>query len=369
MKSLLFSIILLALGFYAYSGYFIITILAISFLIFFHELGHFIAARLQGVKVEVFSIGFGETVFERNFKNTKYKISAIPLGGYVQLKGQDDSDPNKINNDPDSYYVLSPIGKIIILFAGPAFNFILAFFLYIVLAYMPQQRLAPVVGTVLPNSPAYMAGIISGDKILKINNISIKEWKDVSALISSDKQISIQINRKNEIINLNLTPKIGKSTNIFGEEIQKPLIGIAPIGEYTQITNSQSPISYAINETLSASKLIFVGVGKLISGSVPLKEMGGIVQITDITSKAASTSITLLLSIIALISVNLGVLNLLPIPALDGGHIVFNIYELITRNKVPQKAFAYLTYAGWAILATLMIIATFNDIMRISGLY
>lgn len=367
MKSLIFSATLLLLGLYAYSGYFVITVLAISFLIFFHELGHFLAAKAQGVTVNVFSIGFGEALYSKQIGKTKYQISAIPLGGYVQLKGQDDQDPSASSTDPDSYSSLSPLGRIIVLLAGPGFNFILAFFIYIMLGFLGEQRLAPVVGNVALDSAAASAGIVAGDRILSINDKEVREWNDISPLVKTQ-DTKILIYRNGEMT-ITLKPKLSDSVNLFGEPIKKPLLGISPSGETTMIYHRSDAISYALKRTIEASKLIFTGIGKLISGVVPAKEIGGIVQITDITSKAASVSMELLLGIVALISVNLGVLNLLPIPALDGGHILFNAYELITRRAVPKKAFEYLTYAGWVILATLMLVATFNDIMRLSGGY
>lgn len=364
MKSLIFSIALLLIGLYAYSWHFLITVLAISFLIFFHELGHFSAARFLGVRVNVFSIGFGEAVYSFRKNQTEYKLSAIPLGGYVQLKGQDDADPTARSDDPDSYNSLSPLKRIVILIAGPGFNFLLAFFVYIMLGFLGEERLSTVVGNVAPNSAASIAGIKPGDRILSINDNAVSQWSDISPLVSTQES-KVVLQRGNEKLTLITHPKIGEGVNLFGEQISKPLLGISPANETVTIYHRLDAISYAASQTWQASGLIFTGIGKLISGVVPMSEVGGIMQITDITSKAAKTSLQMLLAIVALISVNLGVLNLLPIPALDGGHIVFNIYELVTKRAVPKRAFEYLTYAGWAVLGTLMIVATFNDIVRI----
>ncbi|AQW83195.1 RIP metalloprotease RseP [Campylobacter pinnipediorum] len=369
MKSIFFVILMLIVGIYAYSWHFFVTIFVISFLIFFHELGHFLVARFFGVCVNTFSIGFGEKIFTKRVNNTDYCISAIPLGGYVQLKGQDDTDPKNRNYDSDSYNTLSPIKRILILFAGPFFNLILAFFIYISLGFMGNEKLAPIVGTVLDNSAAKQAGIMVDDKILMINNKIIKEWDDIGKQVSIN-PTKITLQRDDKQLTIKLTPKIGESKNIFGETIQKPLIGISPKGDFVKVYHTGfSSISYAFDETIKASKLIFLGFEKIITGIVPIKEMGGIVQITDITSKAAKTDVAILLLITALISVNLGILNLLPIPALDGGHIIFNAYELIFKKEVSEKVFAWLTYIGWAILLTMMLVATFNDIMRLGGFY
>ena len=358
---------MLCIGLYAYSFYFLVTVLAISFLIFFHELGHFLAARTLSVKINTFSIGFGEKIYTKNVGGTDYCLSAIPLGGYVQLKGQDDTDPKAKNYDTDSYNVLSPIKRIYILFAGPFFNFILAFFIYILLGSIGVERLAPSVGHIAEDSAAASAGLAKNDKILAINGVKINEWDEISKNVKLEPS-TILIDRNGSQMTINLTPKIGETINLFNEKVQRPLIGISPNGEVIKIYHTGlAGINFAFSETIEASKLIFKSFTKLVSGAVPLKEVGGIVQIADVTSKAAKISLGVLLTIVALISVNLGVLNLFPIPALDGGHILFNLYELIFRREVNERVLTTLTYCGWALLLGIMVLATFNDIMRLSG--
>ena len=367
MKGILFTLALLCIGLYAYSFYFLVTVLAISFLIFFHELGHFLAARTLSVKINTFSIGFGEKIYTKNVGGTDYCLSAIPLGGYVQLKGQDDTNPKAKNYDTDSYNVLSPIKRIYILFAGPFFNFILAFFIYILLGSIGVERLAPSVGHIAEDSAAASAGLAKNDKILAINGVKINEWDEISKNVKLEPS-TILIDRNGSQMTINLTPKIGETINLFNEKVQRPLIGISPNGEVIKIYHTGlAGINFAFSETIEASKLIFKSFTKLVSGAVPLKEVGGIVQIADVTSKAAKISLGVLLTIVALISVNLGVLNLFPIPALDGGHILFNLYELIFRREVNERVLTTLTYCGWALLLGIMVLATFNDIMRLSG--
>lgn len=369
MKSILFTLTILALGFWHYGINFLATILIISFLIFFHELGHFLAARKLGVHINVFSIGFGQKLLSKKVGDTTYCISAIPLGGYVQLKGQDDTNPSARNDDPDSYNSLSPLKRIFILFAGPFFNIFLAFLLYIVLGHIGVQKLAPVVGSVLENSAALSTNIQKGDTILAINGVEVKEWDDISKLVTNE-PMDISLQRDGRILDILLTPKIGKTYTIFKEEIQKPLIGISPSGKLTMIYHTGlNSLKYALRETIEASKLIFVSLEKLVVGVVPVKELGGIVAMSDITSKAAGISFSALLIITALISVNLGILNLFPIPALDGGHILFNTYEFIFRKPVSPKVFSTLTYGGMALLFALMAFTIMNDIFRLAGGY
>ncbi|EAJ8699238.1 RIP metalloprotease RseP [Campylobacter coli] len=365
MKSLLFLALILILGFKFYSIEFLATILVISFLIFFHELGHFLAAKSLGVKVEIFSIGFGQSLFECKFKGTKYRLSALPLGGYVKLKGQDDMQPGLENQDQDSYSILSPMKKIYILFAGPFFNLILAFFLYIIIGNLGLNKLAPQIGNIAPNSAAQEIGLQKNDTILEINGVKIQSFDEISKHLSLE-PLKILIDREGKNLEFTLTPKIGQGYNDFGQIVEKPQLGVSPNGTSTLVKHQGlESFKYAIQESFQASTLIIKGIIKLISGEVEAKNLGGIITMTEITSKAAQNSFTLLLFITALISINLGILNLLPIPMLDGGHILFNLYEMIFRRKVPPRAFEYLSYGGMALLLSLMVFATFNDIMRV----
>ncbi|HEC1770487.1 TPA: RIP metalloprotease RseP [Campylobacter lari] len=364
MKSYLFLFIILAIGFKFYSFSFLITLLVISFLIFFHELGHFLAAKHMKVDVEIFSIGFGRAVFKKTYKNTEYRLSALPFGGYVKLKGQDDLNPSEKNYEPNSYNTLSPLARIYILFAGPFFNFFLAFLLYIAIGFLGVQKLAPVIGNIAPNSAAQKANLQIGDKILAIDGVKIQSFEEIGKLVYI-KPTLLSIERDGKLINITLTPQIDQGYNEFYQKVQKPLIGIAPKGEFVTIYHPGiNSLKYAYEESIEASLLIFKGLAKIISGELDAKNMGGIITMVDITSKAANTSIVVLFLITALISINLGVLNLLPIPALDGGHILFNLYELIFKKEVPKVCFEYLSYFGMALLLSLMVFVTYNDIAR-----
>lgn len=348
---------------------FVISLLVLSALIFFHELGHYWAARLMGVCVEVFSIGFGKKVASFHKWGTEWKIALIPLGGYVKMKGQDDSDPTKKSYDDDSYNVKTPMQKIFILLAGPLANFILAFFLYFVIALGGPQILSPVIGKVVKDSPAFIAGLESNDTVRSINGIEIATWIDMAKHIEhSTGALDIEVERKGFIEHKVLTPKITETTNMFNETIQKKMIGIGSAGKFHKLELSVSEtLSYATEQTVFASTMIFTGLKKLIVGEVPAKELGGVISIVKITSDATEYGWMSVLAFAALISVNLGVLNLLPIPALDGGHIMFNLYEFIFRREASEAIIIKLTIAGWAILVSLMGLGIYNDINRLMG--
>jgi len=342
-------------------------LLVLSFLVFFHELGHFIAARFFGVKVHVFSIGFGKQVFAKEWRGTTWQLSLIPLGGYVKMKGQDDSNPALVEVGDDSYNTKKPWQRIVILFAGPFANFLLAAILYFSIAIMGASTFAAQIGTVQKDSPAFHAGIQKDDLIVRINNVEIKSWEDIGKIIvNSQGPLKFYIKRNNNLIVKTINPYISDSQNMFKEKIKKRMIGISPSGKVIQLDLSLSEsLVYAYEKTIFASTMIFQGVQKLIQGIIPSSEVGGVITIGKVISDASESSIIALLTITALISVNLGVLNLLPIPALDGGHIMFNIYEMITRRKPSDKVFMILTITGWVILGSLMLLGIYNDINRI----
>ena len=345
----------------------IIALLILSALIFFHELGHYSAAKFFGVYVEVFSIGFGKELFSFNWLGTKWQISAIPLGGYVKMKGQDDLDPTALSHDNDSYNCKKPWQRIVILLAGPIANFLLAWFLFYAIALGGPKALSPIIGMVTKDSPAQIAGLLKNDRILSINGEAITQWDELSeAIVASTSTLTLQVQRGNALQFIALTPRISESTNIFKEKIYKRMVGIAPSGTtHVLALDVIQAIGYASKETLNSSLMIFQSVQKLITGVVPAKELGGVVSIVKITADATAYGWMSLFFFAALISVNLGVLNLLPIPALDGGHIVFNLYEII-RKKAPSEAvITQLTIGGWVILMGLMSLGLYNDITRL----
>lgn len=345
-------------------------IIVLSLMIFFHELGHFSAARYFGVTVHTFSIGFGKKIYSKYYKGTNWQIAMIPLGGYVQMKGQDDSNPALMETGDDSYNTKKPWQRIIILFAGPLANFLLAAVLFFAIGMMGSQELSPTIGQIIKDSPAQKAGLQVGDKIVDINNNPITTWNDLSQNIkeSGDGVLHITFERMGYLSSVVVNPKVGESKNIFGETIYKKMVGISPAPKVIEVErNLFESIAFGLDKTYEASKMIFQGLQKLLAGIVPTSEVGGVISIGKVISDASEIGIIALFSISALISVNLGVLNLLPIPALDGGHIMFNLYEMITKRKPNEKVLINLTIGGWVILISLMVLGLYNDINRLLG--
>lgn len=348
-----------------------IALLILSFLVFFHELGHFIVARICGVKVEVFSIGFGKKLVSWRFGQTEYALSMIPLGGYVKLKGQDDSNPKLKNYEADSYLSKSPWQRIAILLAGPFFNLFLAFLLYVAVGLLGKASLLPVVGEVKESYPAAQAGIKAGDTIVAINGKEIKTWEELdSMIIESQGELELTLQRGQgelkENLSVRILPTEQEAQNIFRENITRKIIGISSAGAVGMVHHKGlDSIVFGIDESIKASTLIAQSIIKLISGVVPSSEVGGVVSIVSVIGSASSSGLTHLLWLTALISVNLGILNLLPIPALDGGHILFNLYEVIMRKAPSENVMYYLTLCGWAVLLGLMLLGLYNDIFRL----
>lgn len=352
----------------------LISLLVLSVLIFFHELGHFLVARIFGVKVEVFSIGFGKIIASKTINGTTYALSALPLGGYVKMKGQDDFDPSKKSADPDSYTAKAPWQKICILFAGSGANVLLAFFIYAAIGFFGATAMLPVVGEAIEGSPAQSAGLLEGDKITAIDGKKIKSWRDLSDEIAAKVGERGEDSRAIEIIferggveqKATLTPQIREGKNIFGESVKQGFIGIKAKGEVGKITYALSEIpAFALGETIFGAKIIVLGLQKLIVGILPINQLGGPIAIVQAISQAHDIGLVALLSLSALISINLGILNLLPVPALDGGHIVFTAYEWVSRRAISLKTMLRLTVFGWILLGALMLLGVYNDISRL----
>ena len=346
-----------------------VALLVLSALIFFHELGHYLAARAVGVYVEVFSIGFGNKIASFRRWGTEWRIAMIPLGGYVKMKGQDDTDPSKKNYDDDSYNTKTPLQRMFILLAGPLANFALAYVLYFFIALGGPNALSPVIGEVVKDSPAFIAGLEANDTVHAINGVAITTWNEMADVIANAKgSLELQIRRGDLLEFKIITPQMRETTDIYGDTVQKKMIGITGAGVTHRLDlDFFETLSYAADQTVFASTLIFTGVKKLITAEVPASELGGVISIVKLTSDATDAGWMAVLFFAALISVNLGVLNLLPIPALDGGHIMFNLYEFITRHVPSEAVIIKLTIAGWVVLFGLMGLGLYNDINRLLG--
>jgi regulator of sigma E protease len=343
-------------------------VVVIGILVFFHELGHFIAARLCGVGVDVFSLGFGPKILKKKVGRTEYCVSAIPLGGYVKMVGEESGATIDPKDKPLSFTHKSLFQKSIIVAAGPAFNFILSLFIFYVLyQFSGIYMAAPVVGKVLDDTPALSAGLKSGDIIKEINQHPIESFEDIARVISSGtgEKLTIIIERGEQITSVELVPEKRVGKNIFGEDEDKYVIGILGTGDtFHKSLNPLQAMGRSLADTYGLVKLTILSVVKMITGSVSADNLGGPLMIAQMAGEQAKAGVINFAWFIALLSVNLGIINLFPIPVLDGGHLLFFGIEAVTGKSVSEKLREKLIQFGAAILVALMVFVFYNDIVR-----
>ncbi len=346
---------------------FIVAVLMLAFLIFVHELGHFTIARICGVKVEVFSIGFGKKLCFFKLFGTQFALSLIPLGGYVKLKGMDKEENETNESANDSYVQKSPFKKLWILFGGAFFNFLFAILVYFFLALGGEKVLLPVIGDLEKN--ALEAGLLKGDKILSINHKKIASFREIRSVVARARgELVLEIERNHQILEKRLTPKIVaviSDSNDPNEIIKYKVIGIKPDMQKTGVVSYS--LFQALEKALSRFKegvvLIADSLRRLITGSASVKELSGVVGIVGALSHASSLSMLLLFG--AFLSINLGILNLLPIPALDGAQMLGVIFKNIFKITLPAFMQNALWLAGVGFLVFIMLLGLFNDITRL----
>ncbi|MFP6197331.1 RIP metalloprotease RseP [Helicobacter pylori] len=346
---------------------FIVAVLMLAFLIFVHELGHFIIARICGVKVEVFSIGFGKKLCFFKLFGTQFALSLIPLGGYVKLKGMDKEENGTNETADDSYAQKSPFQKLWILFGGAFFNFLFAILVYFFLALGGEKVLLPIIGDLEKN--ALEAGLLKGDKILSINHKKIASFGEIRSVVAHARgELVLEIERNHQILEKRLTPKIVaviSDSNDPNEMIRYKVIGVKPDMQKTGVVSYS--LIQAFKQALSRFKEGVVLIGdslrRLITGSASVKELSGVVGIVGALSHANSVSMLLLFG--AFLSINLGILNLLPIPALDGAQMLGVVFKNIFHIALPTPIQNALWLAGVGFLVFVMFLGLFNDITRL----
>jgi len=348
-------------------------IITISILVFIHELGHYCVARYFNVKIEEFSIGFGkELIGITDKKGVRWKICLVPLGGYVKIYGYDRSLMDKATeiNEKVAFYAKSCLERFLIVAAGPLINYLLAIIIFAgFYCYFGKTELPPIIGEVITSSPAEKAGLREGDKIVKANNKSVKNFGDVQQeiLISGFSSSTLTIERKSEELTVNIMPEEIIISPPEEKKAKKTLrIGIIAKNEpiHTKIGIFSSLLE-AIDATIDMSALTLKAISQMIVGKRSLDEIGGPVAIAKESGKSIAKGVEMYLLFIAMLSVNLGLLNLLPIPVLDGGHLVFILYEAITGKLPNPKTKNILLQLGAIIIIFLIIISVSNDIQNL----
>jgi len=325
------------------------TIIVLGAIIFFHEFGHFIVAKLSGIKVNEFSMGFGPQILKIKGKETDYFIRLLPLGGYVKMEGEDaaTSDPRAFNNKP-------PLTRLAVILAGPLMNFLIAAILLSAISF--SSGIATTQVTVIPGEPAAEAGIRDGDVIYAVDGIKVNSWEDVVDRISNrpKEQVEITVSRNNTLITYNVTAKEDPDT-------KRGIIGIKTVVVKHSLSRS---LQFGIQKTFWITKMILVGLAQMLTGKAAVDVVGP-VGIFQIVEEAAKNGIFQVMYIAALISINLGLFNIFPIPALDGGRCVFIILEILRGKPIDLEKEGFIHFIGFVILMIFMIIVLFKDISKL----
>jgi regulator of sigma E protease len=347
------------------------TLVVIGVLIFVHELGHFLVAKYLGVGVEVFSLGFPPKLLHKQVGETDYRISIIPLGGYVKLMGENPSEeiPPELESKSFSHRPLAQRSAIVA--AGPLFNMLFAIIaLSLVFTFAGIPYFNTEIGGVQPQSPAEEAGLQKGDLILSINDQPVQRWEELSKIIrtSGDKSLVIKFRRGTQAMQVNLKPRASETSNIFGEKVSAMLIGVSAPEKYE--IEKIDPISawgHGITYSYRILEVTVLSFAKLITQKVPLNTLGGPIMIAQVAGKQAEQGVSHLVHFMAVLSINLALLNILPIPMLDGGHLFFFILEAVRGKPIPIKHREIAQAIGLTLILTLMFFVFYQDILRLMG--
>ena len=343
----------------------IALLIVLGIVVFVHEAGHFLAARWAGVRVDAFSIGFGPAILKWHDKhNTVWKLCCLPLGGYVSIYGQEDMFNRKkykaLPKDKKiGHYLSVPAWKqFIIIAAGVFMNFMLAWVIYSAdFMFRPRTIQLPVVGQVVRDSVAFQAGVRAGDIVMKIDNANIENWGEliIAKELADKHDASVLLARKDKLITVTLAPA--------------ERWGLIADGSRTMFRKKSffGAIYSGLRETYHQSKTLLIVLKQIITGERSSKQLGSFITIAQVSGHALETGFFVFLSIIALLSVNLGVINLLPLPVLDGGYLLILIIEAIIRRKLGGKAMEITILIGWILIALLFAFTMWNDIARVFG--
>lgn len=374
----------------------IYAIIVLGILIFVHEFGHFIVAKLFNVRVDKFSLGFGPKLFGKQIGETEYLLSAFPLGGYVKMFGEGgaiegsatpasaDTDTEKTYDEESgealdampelteaekarSFAHKPPLARIAIVMAGPVFNLVFAWLIFILLCILGVPTVTARIGEAIKDKPAARAGVLKDDVVTAINGKAITQWDEIAGVIAAGKgqPINLNVKRNNQDLQFTITPEARVSKNLFGESISGYAIGIAAAGEI--VTEKSNPLQAVVKGSVQTWKVIdltVMSLVKMIQRVVPMDSVGGPIMIAKMAGETAQMGISAFLAFMALLSINLGILNLLPVPVLDGGHLFFFFCELVIGRPVSQKLREYAQQVGLFLLLSLMVLAFYNDIVR-----
>lgn len=361
--------------------YIVPFIVLLGILVFVHEFGHFLIARLSGVQVTDFSIGFGKQLWGFTDKhNTKWKICAIPLGGYCQFLGDADaasagsSEEVKELSEEDkkkAFPFQNPWKKLAIVLGGPGFNYLFAIIVFtLMFAFLGKFSFPPVVGEVVAGGAADKAGIVKADRILSINGHEVESFSEITTEISltTGGVAEVKLDRAGEVMELSVPLEMMK-VEANGQTTERPMLGIKSMNTMELDHERMSlPAAFveACSETWRITEGTLRGVGQMITGKRGSEDLGGILRIAEMSGDISRKNGMLdFIAFMALLSINLGLINLFPIPVLDGGHVVIYLVEIVSRREINAKVKENLFKAGFALILALMIFATWNDFVHL----
>lgn len=359
-------------------GYLIPFLFVLTIVVFFHELGHFSVARWFGVKVDVFSIGFGREIFGWNDRHgTRWKVSWIPLGGYVKFAGDENAasvpDRDKLAAIPEEQkaglFHFKPLHqRAAVVAAGPFANFILAIVIFAsVFMFAGRQVSTPLVGEVVEGSPAAAAGFLPGDMIVSIDGSSVQSFEDIQIYVSTTPAtMTFVVERDGDQLTLVATPQINEITDRFGNVHKVPQLGIRQGGASEVVrSNPVAAVWQGVKHTGFVVEQTFAYIGRMITGRESADQLRGPIGIAETSGQIATAGIVALMMLTGLLSVSIGLLNLFPVPLLDGGHLLYYAVEAVRGRPLGEEAQEYGFRIGLALVMTLMIFATWNDLSRL----
>lgn len=354
----------------------------ITLVVFFHELGHFLAARYFGVKVLVFSVGFGKEIFGWNDKHgTRWKLSWLPIGGYVKFSGDADASSRPDNEaasqmtaaEKAQTLTYKPVSqRAAVAAAGPFANFLLAIVLLTGLfLYTGHSVIAPVIGQVTKGSPAAQAGILPGDRVTSIDRTKITDFQQLPQIISlsGGETLAIGLERQGRPLTVNVTPKLMSTTDVLGNPTSQMVIGVRPDPKAPVTREMYGPVgafNAACAETWNIIRSTIVGVSQMITGRASTDQLRGPVGIANMTRQVADFGFLPLLNLVAILSVSIGLVNLFPIPLLDGGHLLYYAVEAVLGRPLGERAQDVGFRLGLVFVLGLMLLTTWNDLVRLN---
>ncbi|TFU06247.1 RIP metalloprotease RseP [Polymorphobacter arshaanensis] len=352
-------------------------IVVIGVLVFIHEAGHYLMARVFGIKADTFSIGFGREIAGWTDKRgTRWKLSALPLGGYVKFAGDlnaaSEPDPDAAQMPPEEYaktFQAKPMWqRALVILAGPLTNFLFAILVFAVFFMTYGHAFTPaIINGVQPGSPAAVAGLQTGDKIIALDGQTVERFEDVVRVVTINPgtPIDARISRDGVERQLTITPKVVAETDRFGNAYTRGMLGVTSAGRIVERRSPVAAVYFAVQETWLLTRTMADTLVQVVTGRRAVNELGGPLKIAQFTGQQATLGLPNLVQFMALISINLGFINLLPIPMLDGGHLFLYAVEAIRRRPLEAKVQEWAFMSGFAALLTLMLFLTWNDLASV----